>query len=141
MIRVTPGREPMNIPEISNDIKQNVRSENVTRAQTEDRVTPDQGSVRTTPAAASKQEGANSNSSGEQHFDKEHLDSIIKEAQEHLEQQDINLKFNVLEEGETVQVEIVDSDGKTIRKIPEDDLLKLSKSLKNLERGFLDKIS
>lgn len=131
----------MNIPEISNDMKQNVRSENVARAQNEDRAIPDQGSVRTAPATVLKQEGAESKSSGEQHFDKEQLDSIIKEAQEHLEQQDINLKFNVLEEGETVQVEIVDSDGKTIRKIPEDDLLKLSKSLKNLERGFLDKIS
>jgi len=51
------------------------------------------------------------------------------------------LKFNVLEENDTIQVEIIDSDGKTIRKIPEDDLLKLSESLKNLGKGFLDKVS
>lgn len=131
----------MNIPEISNDMKQSVRSESTARPHDENGIALDQGSVRAAPTAVSKQNGANSNSSGEQHFDKEHLDLIIKDAQEHLEQHDINLKFNVLEEGETVQVEIVDSDGKTIRKIPEDDLLKLSKSLKNLERGFLDKIS
>ena len=66
---------------------------------------------------------------------------MIAEAEEHLEAKNIKLKFNVLENNDTIQVEIVDSDGKTIRKIPDDDLLKLTKSLKNLGQGFLDKMS
>ena len=72
---------------------------------------------------------------------KEELDNLIEEAEKQLEKSDVKLKFKVLEEDDGVQVEIVDPDGKTIRKIPGDDLLKLSKSLKNLERGFLDEVS
>lgn len=131
----------MNIPEISNGIKQNVRSENIARTKIDEKHSSDLGALTTDINANSKQIGKSGESSELNSFDRKALDSIVKDAQEHLEQHNINLKFNILEEGETVQVEIVDSDGKTIRKIPEDDLIKLSESLKSLERGFLDKIS
>ncbi|WP_285904941.1 flagellar protein FlaG [Pseudodesulfovibrio pelocollis] len=55
-----------------------------------------------------------------------------------LEASNVKLKFNIIEDNDTVQVEIVNGEGKTIRKIPSDDMIKLSKSLENLERGFLD---
>lgn len=129
----------MNIPEISNDVKQNVRSENAVTAASVDRTVRDS----TGPAGAEvvHKQGRTSEEKQPQHFSREELDSIIKEAEENLEKNDVKLKFNVIEENEDVQVEIVDGDGKTIRKIPEDDLLKLSKSLKNLEGGLLNQVS
>ncbi|WP_316900624.1 flagellar protein FlaG [Pseudodesulfovibrio indicus] len=71
---------------------------------------------------------------------REELDTIIAEAEQALDSNDVKLKFNVLENNDTIQVEVIDSNGKTIRKIPEDDLIKLTKSLKNLGQGFLDEV-
>ena len=48
--------------------------------------------------------------------------------EDQLANNNVKLKFNVLDESNTIQVEILDSDGNTIRKIPGDDLVKLSKS-------------
>jgi len=129
----------MNILDISNDVKQSIRSENVATAEAMDR------SVRsnaepTGPDAVQRQDSAQQDKQSQQ-FTREELETLIQEAEEHLANNDVKLKFNVSEEDDAIQVEIVDSTGKTIRKIPEDDLLKLSKSLKNLERGFLDKVS
>jgi len=130
----------MNIPEISIDVKQELRSENVTSAKAVDKP----------PAQHEKTEmridavnGANESSTDKQSdgYTKEELTALIAEAEKHLETNDVKLKFNILEENDTVQVEIVDSDGKTIRKIPDDDLVKLSQSLKNFGQGFLDTVS
>jgi len=140
MIRVTPGRETMNIPEISTELKVGIRSESGTPAQVVDETQGHNGSARAAPDITQQQETSQQNRQPET-FSKEKLDELVMDVEQFLERNDIQLKFNVLEEDDTVQVEIVDSDGKTIRKIPGDDLLKLSKSLKNLERGFLDEVS
>lgn len=130
----------MNIPEISNELKQGLRSESMVPAQSVDRSHIRNGSNRVAPDAIQKLSAAQGDKSSH-NFSKEELNAIIEDAEKQLEKNDVKLKFNVLEENDTVQVEILDAEGKTIRKIPGDDLLKLSKSLKNLERGFLDKIS
>lgn len=128
----------MDIPEIRNELKQNVRSENVAAARDVDRLVRD--GTKTDREVVSKRDNA-SREKQSQHFSKEQLDTIIHEAEKHLANKDVKLKFNVIEEADKVQVEIVDGDGKTIRKIPDDELLKLSDSLKKLERGFLDEVS
>lgn len=130
----------MNIPEISNDMKQGLRSESVTSAQAVDRSQVRNGSVRPANDAVQKTSSAQEDKQSS-NLSKDKLETLVKDAENILEQNDVQLKFNVLQEDDTVQVEIVDADGKTIRKIPGDDLLKLSKSLKNLERGFLDEVS
>jgi len=128
----------MNFPEISNDVKQSVRSENNVTAETIERPVRD-SNVRGTDIVQQADKPQEDKQSSQ--FTREELSTIIQEAEEHLANNDVKLKFNVIEESETVQVEIVDTDGKTIRKIPGDELIKLTKSLKNLERGFLDQVS
>jgi len=128
----------MDIPEISTEMKQNVRSENVVAARAVDRYVRD--GTKTDREVVSKRDNASGEKQSQQ-FSREQLDTIIREAEEHLANKDVKLKFNVIEETDKVQVEIVDGDGKTIRKIPDDELLKLSDSLKKLERGFLDEVS
>lgn len=130
----------MNIPEITSDVKQDLRSENVVRAKAVDRPPVREPSSPTPVKIVERQDEAQpARRSGS--LPKEELDSLLSEIEEHFASNDVKLKFNVLEENDTIQVEIIDSDGKTIRKIPDDDLLKLSESLKNLGKGFLDRIS
>lgn len=130
----------MNIPEITSDVKQDLRSENVVRAKAVDRPPVREPSSPTPVKIVERQDEAQpGRRSGS--LPKEELDSLLSEIEEHFASNDVKLKFNVLEENDTIQVEIIDSDGKTIRKIPDDDLLKLSESLKNLGKGFLDRIS
>lgn len=129
----------MNIPEISNEMKQGVRSESVTPAQSADKPHAENRPDRLNPEAVYKQSSAQGEKNSP-NFSKEDLTKLVEETEKQLDKNDVKLKFNVLEENDTVQVEIVDAEGKTIRKIPGDDLLKLSKSLKNLERGFLDEV-
>jgi len=69
---------------------------------------------------------------------REEASVLAAEMEKTLEANNVKLKFNIIEDNDTVQVEIVNGEGKTIRKIPSDDMIKLSKSLENLERGFLD---
>ncbi|QGY41315.1 flagellar biosynthesis protein FlaG [Pseudodesulfovibrio cashew] len=130
----------MNIPEINNDVKQSLRSESVAAAQAVHGPSIRDGSDKVPSDAVQKQDSSKSDKQSQQ-FSKEQMNDLVKETQELLENNDVKLKFNVLEENDTVQVEIIDGEGKVIRKIPGDDLLKLSKSLKNLDRGFLDEVS
>ncbi len=52
----------------------------------------------------------------------------------------LKLKFNIDEKTDVMQVEVLDSkSGKTVRKLPPDDLLRLSASIKELSRGLLDR--
>ncbi|WP_319544024.1 flagellar protein FlaG [uncultured Pseudodesulfovibrio sp.] len=129
----------MNIPEISIDVKQELRSENAASAKAVDKPPAQENRTEIRIDAVNGSE----KSSTDKHdgFTKEELKALIAEAEKHLETNDVKLKFNILEENDTVQVEIIDSDGKTIRKIPDDDLVKLNQSLKNFGQGFLDKVS
>jgi flagellar protein FlaG len=129
----------MNILDISNDVKQSIRSENAATAEAMARSV--RSNVEPTGPNAVQKQDSDQQDKHSQKFTREELDTLIQEAEEHLANNDVKLKFNVSEEDDAIQVEIVDGSGKTIRKIPEDDLLKLSKSLKDLERGFLDKVS
>jgi flagellar protein FlaG len=121
------------------DMKQELRSESVVPASAVQRTPVHDGSARRDDAVMAKDEAQSDKRSDTP--TREELETLITEAEKHLESKDIKLKFNVLENNDTIQVEVVDSDGKTIRKIPEDELLKLTKSLKSLGQGFLDKMS
>lgn len=130
----------MNIPEINIEMKQELRSENAALGKAVERPPAQNGGSQPRADAVQAHTGAQPDKQASD-FTKQDLDSMLKEVEEHFEKSDVKLKFNVLEENETVQVEILDSDGKTIRKIPEDEILKLSQSLKNLGKGFLDEVS
>ncbi len=127
----------MNIPKISNEINQEIRSDKIIQAKEVGNIKQD-AKVSSDAINGSNRLLAGQESKG---FSMEKLDSLVTETEKHLEANNVKLKFNLVEESNTVQVEIVDSFGKTIRKIPGDDLIKLSESLKNLGQGFLDKIS
>ena len=56
------------------------------------------------------------------------------------EQQGVNLHFKLLEDSNDVQVEMVDADSrKVIRKIPQDEVVKLNDAIKRMAKGVLDK--
>jgi flagellar protein FlaG len=130
----------MSIPEISIERKQELRLGGLPLVNAAERPTIHSTDGRIHTDAIHKQ-GESQADTHSASFSEEELNSMVAEAAEHLEANDVNLKFKILEENDTIQVEIIDSDGKTIRKIPGDDFLKLAESLKNLGQGFLDKIS
>ena len=129
----------MNIPVINIDVRQEQRSESVVSSATAVHKPPAEDSRSARDDAVRARRETQSDRQPDTPT-REEMASLIAEAEEHLEANDIKLKFNVLENNDTIQVEVVDSDGKTIRKIPEDDLIKLTKSLKNLGQGFVDKM-
>jgi len=129
----------MNIPEFTIETKQNPRSENAASAKAMDRPPVQENDNLPRIDAVNAQDEAQEKET--ENRSKKELTSMIAEAEEHLEANNVQLKFNIIEENDTVQVEIIDSDGKTIRKIPDDDLVKLTKSLKNLGQGFLNEVS
>lgn len=129
----------MNFPMMNIDRKEELRSESVGSA-----------AIAQKPPARDAREWGNDEVMAQDEtqsdkqsdsFSREELENLISEAEEHLEAKNVKLKFNILENNDTVQVEIVDSNGKTIRKIPDDELIKLTKSLKDLGQGFLDRMS
>ncbi|WFS64236.1 flagellar protein FlaG [Pseudodesulfovibrio thermohalotolerans] len=129
----------MNIPVMNIDIKQDSRSENVVPGRAGPKQNAPDGSIpRNDTVMAQSKAQADRQS---ENPTREELDTLIAEAEEHLKANNVKLKFNVLENNDTIQVEVVDSDGKTIRKIPDDELIKLTKSLKDLGQGFLDRMS
>ncbi len=139
MIRATPGRETLNIPEVTIEMKQDLRSESVGQAKAMGRPPIEGGQEKAPVDAVNRHSEAEADKQSDNHT-REQLDSMLAEVEEHFAANNVKLKFNVLEENDTIQVEIVDADGKTIRIIPDDDLLKLSESLKNLGKGFLDEV-
>ncbi|BDQ36138.1 hypothetical protein SYK_04980 [Pseudodesulfovibrio nedwellii] len=130
----------MNIPEISIDVKQELRSENATSAKAVDKPPAQDEKTEVRIDAVNGTDSSEADKQSNTHS-RDELKALIAEAEKHLETNDVKLKFNILEENDTVQVEIIDSDGKTIRKIPDDDLVKLNQSLKNFGQGFLDTVS
>lgn len=73
-------------------------------------------------------------------LDREQVEEMIREVEDHLEQKGVALTFKVTEEDDRIQVEVRDADSKkVIRKIPEDDLIKLSQSMKDLAGTIMDK--
>lgn len=127
----------MNIPEMTIDMKQGLRSESDAPAQAAQRP-PDRQDLYRRGDSVAARTGSKAETVGPT---REELDAVIAEAEQFLDSNDVKLKFNVLENNDSIQVEVIDSNGKTIRKIPEDDLIKLTKSLKNLGQGFLNEVS
>ncbi|MFW5488832.1 MAG: flagellar protein FlaG [Desulfovibrio sp.] len=61
------------------------------------------------------------------------------ELEDSLASHGLKLKFKVDEKTDILQVEVLDSTtGKTVRKLPPDNLLQLTASIKELSRGLLD---
>jgi FlaG protein. len=129
----------MNFPEITSELKQGLRSESVSPVQAVARA-PVRNDESKPPALAVNAHDAN-NSEKPRAISKEDVTALAARIEKKLDASNVKLKFNVVEENDTVQIEILNSEGKTIRKIPSDDMLKLSKSLEELDRGFLDTIS
>ena len=77
MIRVTPGRETMNIPEMNNEMKQGMRSENVSQAQAVDKPHVREGSLRPGPDAVQKQAEAQEDKQPRNRT-KDEIDSLVK---------------------------------------------------------------
>ncbi|MDD3313302.1 flagellar protein FlaG [Pseudodesulfovibrio sp.] len=126
----------MNVPESVIETRQGASSESVFPAKAADRPPGQDRNNR------SESDGAGaSGAASAKGVSRETVNTLVSEMETRLEQNNVQLKFNILEEDDSVQVEIIDGDGKTIRKIPSDELVNLSKSLKNLDRGFLDEIS
>lgn len=129
----------MNIPEMTNEVKQGARSESFAPVQAPERPPGNSDGVRIPSDAVSRH--SETGSRQPRNFSRDEIDNLVSDMEDQLAANNVKLTFNVLEESNTIQVEILDSDGNTIRKIPGDELVELSKSLKNLDRGFLDKIS
>lgn len=127
----------MNIPEMNIDMKQGLRSESGAPAKAA-QIQSDRQDLYRRDAPGMARTGSKAETVGPT---REELDAVIAEAEEFLNSNNVKLKFNVLENNDAIQVEVIDSNGKTIRKIPEDDLIKLTKSLKNLGQGFLNEVS
>ncbi len=130
----------MNIPEIRNDVKQGFRTESTHSAQAVAEPLGAKDGNRLNAEAVHKLENAQKDKQSN-NLSVDQIKTLVTEAEKQLEANNVKLSFNVLEEKDLVQVEIVDNDGKVIRKIPSDEVIKLSESLKNLDRGFLDETS
>jgi flagellar protein FlaG len=131
----------MNFPDITSEMKLGLRSESVAPAQAVARA-PVRSEETFTSSASHPRESGNTDADAKLNtISKEDAVTLASDIEKKLDANNVKLKFNIIEEDDTVQVEILNSEGKTIRKIPSDDLLKLSQSLDALDRGFIDKVS
>jgi flagellar protein FlaG len=74
-------------------------------------------------------------------FSREEAEKLSKQAEQYFGDKGVKLHFKVLDDdGGSVQVEMLDaSSQKVIRKIPQDELVTLSESIKRMAKGVLDK--
>jgi len=74
-------------------------------------------------------------------FSRAEAEKLSKQAEQYFGGKGVKLHFKVLDEdGGNVQVEMLDaSSQKIIRKIPQDELVSLSVSIKRMAKGVLDK--
>ncbi len=73
-------------------------------------------------------------------LDKESAEKLLFEVEEHLASKGVALKFCLSEDSDTLQVEVRDAESeKVIRKIPDDELVRLSKSIKDMVGALMDK--
>ncbi len=95
------------------------------------RIQEDQPELKKTVA----EEGAE-----EVRLDKESVEKLLLEVEEHLANKGVALKFCLSEDSDTLQVEVRDAESKkVIRKIPDDELVRLSKSIKDMVGALMDK--
>jgi len=132
----------MNIPEITTEVKQGARSESFTPVLAPEKPPVNGDGDRGSTETVNRHSEAGSRQSRQSRsLSRDEIDNLVSDMEDRLASNNVKLTFNILEESNTIQVEVLDSDGNTIRKIPGDEMVKLSKSLKNLDRGFLNKLS
>lgn len=73
-------------------------------------------------------------------LDKAGIEKVLVQANEELASQGVALKFSISEESEELQVEVRDATSdKVIRKIPSDEVVRLSRSIKDMAGVLMDK--
>ena len=73
-------------------------------------------------------------------MDKGTVSKLVEEIQEQAAKAGVQLKFKLREDSGDLQVEIVEAESqKVVRKIPPDDLIKLSESMEELAGGLVDR--
>lgn len=83
------------------------------------------------PAAQSSRESAQ---------DRKALEEYLGDVKERLAKSNVELKFTFHEDTGALQVELINAENdKIVRKIPPDELIKLSSSLKEMAGAFLDR--
>jgi len=72
--------------------------------------------------------------------EQQNQEQVLSQAQDYFRQRGVDLHFKVLDETGALQVEMTDSGSKrVIRKIPGDEIVKLSDNLKRMAKGVMDK--
>ncbi|GFK93722.1 hypothetical protein NNJEOMEG_01556 [Fundidesulfovibrio magnetotacticus] len=67
-------------------------------------------------------------------------EKLLAQTQDYFHQRGVDLHFKVLDETGQLQVEMKEAGGtRVIRKIPQDEIVKLSDNLKRMAKGLLDK--
>ena len=77
---------------------------------------------------------------GGQVLERAAVEKVLGETQDELSKRGVALKFKLMEEDNQYQVEVRDKNSdKVIRKLPPDEVVNLSRSLKDLAGALLDK--
>lgn len=71
--------------------------------------------------------------------DREALEHYLGDVKERLAKSNVELKFTFHDDTGSLQVELVNGEDKVVRKIPPDELLQLSASLKEMAGAFLNR--
>ena len=71
--------------------------------------------------------------------DREALEHYLGDVKERLARNNVELKFTFHDDTGSLQVELVNGEDKVVRKIPPDELLRLSASLKEMAGAFLNR--
>lgn len=72
--------------------------------------------------------------------DRETVQKVLEDTQQHLHERGVDLKFRIDQDSGDIQVELVNKENeKIVRKIPADEVLKLSNSLKEMAGAFLNR--
>lgn len=121
----------MNFPEIHSDVGKRTSYDDRSTLRTSDKPVetiqhPD--AQRTGVTAPEKQ---NTDASGEHALSREQTRTIVREMEDKLREMNVSISFEVHEDLDTVQVELRDGEGNVVKKIPSDELVKLSQNIQS----------
>ncbi|GEM_PF-1026595 len=129
----------MNIPEVKTEMKSPVRTNGHTVVQQTAKPFAEQSGVQQHYSVA-KLEKTEAAREAKTTLDKDRVQQAAETAESELAAKNLKLKFNIIEESKTIQVEVLDADNKVIKKIPADDVVKLAKAIrKQFPGSFVDK--
>lgn len=90
--------------------------------------------------ALKKDEQVEETSGEESRLDRKSIEKVLAEAEQSLAEKGVALKFSISEDSDDLQVEVRDAgSNKVIRKIPTDEVVRLSQSIKDMSGVFMDK--